>query len=176
QFAKMTIPRSPDKAEAGRRGARRFELADIEATQRLAQALAAFLRPGDTIALHGDLGAGKTALARALVQARQSAEGLPVEEVPSPTFTLVQTYELTEFVIWHFDLYRLSAPEEAVELGLEEAAQGVALIEWPDRLGPLLPAARLDLRLAFGNSEDMRLVTLEGSTDWAERLAALEAP
>lgn len=172
----MTIPRSPDKAEAGRGAARRFELVDTGATRRLAQALATLLRSGDTIALHGDLGAGKTALARALVQARQAAEGLPVEEVPSPTFTLVQTYELREFTIWHFDLYRLSAPEEAVELGLEEAAQGATLIEWPERLGPLLPAARLDLRLAFGNSDEARLVTLEGSAEWAERLSALEAP
>lgn len=174
QSAKMTIARSPDKAEAGRAAARRFALADLATTGRLAAALAAIVRAGDTIALHGDLGAGKTAFARAFVQALQSAEVRPVEEVPSPTFTLVQTYEFDRFVVWHFDLYRLSTPEEAVELGIDEAAEGVALIEWPDRLGPLLPPSRLDLHLSFGD-DDTRIATLDGSPEWTERLASLEA-
>lgn len=169
----MTIGRAPDKFEPG--PAVTAHLESPAATGRLAAALSAIVQPGDVIALHGDLGAGKTAFARAFIQARQTASGIPVEDVPSPTFTLVQTYAFADLVVWHFDLYRLEAPEEAVELGLEEAARGVALIEWPDRLGRLLPDERLDLRLDFGEGDEARLATLRGSPEWRDRLAALEA-
>ncbi len=126
------------------------------------------LRPGDVVALEGELGAGKTAFARALIRALAGA----AEEVPSPTFTLVQTYAAADFDIWHFDLYRLEKPEDAFELGIEDAmAEGVTLIEWPDRLGRYLPRDRITLRLAYGEGEAGRIATIEGD-DWPERLAA----
>lgn len=127
---------------------RSVTLADLGATEALARRLAHAARPGDMIALEGDLGAGKTAFARAFVHALQDRAGQPREDVPSPTFTLVQTYEIGPLAVWHLDLYRLSGPDEAWELGIEEAfADGIALIEWPDRLGPLLPPDRLTLKL-----------------------------
>jgi tRNA threonylcarbamoyladenosine biosynthesis protein TsaE len=102
-------------------------------------------RGGDVIALQGELGSGKTTLARGFLHAL----GLD-EEVPSPTFTLVQVYELARLTVWHFDLYRLARPGDVWELGLEQAlAEGVALIEWPDRLGTLLPTDRLDVALSI---------------------------
>ncbi|MEK9726225.1 MAG: tRNA (adenosine(37)-N6)-threonylcarbamoyltransferase complex ATPase subunit type 1 TsaE, partial [Rhodospirillaceae bacterium] len=117
-------------------------LADEAATEALGRWLAAVAAPGDVIALAGDLGSGKTVLARAVVRAYCDTPG---EEVPSPTFTLVQSYEGGAAPVHHFDLYRLEDPDEALELGIEEAfADGVTLIEWPDRLGPWLPAERLD--------------------------------
>src|SRR3990167_6476950 len=107
-----------------------------EETAQIAQGIAHNLHPRDVILLKGELGAGKSTFARALIQALCGAH----KEVPSPTFTLVQTYEIPKFVLWHFDLYRLEHPEEIYELGLEEAyATGVCLIEWPERLGSFLP-------------------------------------
>ena len=147
-----------------------IELADLAATEALAQRLAPLLRRGDVIALGGDLGAGKTAFSRGLIR----AFGQPELEVPSPTFTLVQIYDLPTFELWHFDLYRLESPEDALELDIEEAfATSVSLIEWPDRLGPYLPANRLDIRFAFGESPSMRRVTIEGFGDWLARMALL---
>ncbi len=120
-------------------------LADEAATARLAARLAPLARPGDVIALEGDLGTGKTSFARAFVRALTHA----AEEVPSPTFTLAQLYECDTGTIWHFDLYRLEKPDDALELGIEEAfADGISLIEWPERLGPWLPRQRLALRLS----------------------------
>ncbi|TIU80793.1 MAG: tRNA (adenosine(37)-N6)-threonylcarbamoyltransferase complex ATPase subunit type 1 TsaE, partial [Mesorhizobium sp.] len=119
-------------------------LADEAATARLGEDLAMALRPGDAIALKGDLGAGKSTLARALIRALADDAGL---EVPSPTFTLVQSYE-TRVPVHHFDLYRLSSPDELDELGLDDAlAQGAALIEWPERAGDQLPANALQVEL-----------------------------
>ena len=121
---------------------------------------------GDLIALWGDLGAGKTAFARGFIHARQEAAGLAREEVPSPTFTLVQLYEMPGGSVWHFDLYRLGNPAEIHELGLDDAlAEGITLIEWPERLGPLLPEDRLDLSLAAAPDEG-RTARLLG---WGER-------
>jgi tRNA threonylcarbamoyladenosine biosynthesis protein TsaE len=143
-------------------------LSDEAATEALARRLAAVVRPGDVIALWGGLGAGKTAFARAFVR----AAGDPDEEVPSPTFTLVQTYLLAAGPAWHFDLYRLSSPDEAWELGIEDAfAGGIVLIEWPDRLGPLLPADRLDVCFDPGATADSRLVRLAAHGRLAPRLA-----
>ncbi len=123
-----------------------FFLPDEAATERLGAALAARLKPRDTVALEGGLGAGKTTLARAILRA---ASGTPDLVVPSPTFTLVEVYETPRGAFWHFDLYRLEAPEQVFELGWEEArADGVALVEWADRLGPLLPADRLAITLS----------------------------
>lgn len=142
-------------------------LPDEEATGRLAARLAALLAPGDVVVLWGDLGSGKTALVRALI--RDALEE-PEAEVPSPTFTLVQTYDLPMGTLWHFDLYRVAASEEAIELGWEEArAGGIAMIEWPDRLGDLLPADRLDLRLAFADAPGARLVHLDPVGAWSHR-------
>lgn len=139
--------------------------------RRFAQELAFALRTGDTIALHGDLGAGKTTLARACILA--CVEG--VDEIPSPTFTLVQAYSGSRFAISHFDLYRLSAPEEIYELGLDNAlATGVALIEWPERAGDLLPQERIDIGLEDSGDEATRRISVPATTPQLEaRLARL---
>ena len=145
-------------------------LADETATDRLARALAPLLAPGDTVLLSGELGAGKTRLARALIGALSDAP----EEVPSPTFTLVQSYETRRGRVSHFDLYRLAQPDEAYELGIEEAASdGIALVEWPERLGAHLPADRLEIALGFGRKPEQRIARLAGHGSWRERLAEL---
>ncbi|TAN63492.1 MAG: tRNA (adenosine(37)-N6)-threonylcarbamoyltransferase complex ATPase subunit type 1 TsaE [Magnetospirillum sp.] len=142
-------------------------LADEAATKRLGDQLAAHAHPGDVIALWGTLGTGKSTLARAFIRALTT----PDEEVPSPTFTLVQQYETEAGLIWHFDLYRLEKPDDALELDIEEAfADGICLIEWPDRLGPHLPKRRLDVRLETGDVEGERRVILTAHGSWAERL------
>jgi tRNA threonylcarbamoyladenosine biosynthesis protein TsaE len=144
-------------------------LADEAATARLAAALAAVARAGDFLALRGPLGVGKTAFARAFI----GALGGGAEEVPSPTFTLVQTYDTPSGSIWHFDLYRLKEPGELRELGFDEAlAEGLVLVEWPERIEGLLPADRLDLELSFApEAETARLARLIGRGAWVERLA-----
>lgn len=147
----------------------RVELADEAATARLAARLASQARAGDVIALHGDLGAGKTSFARAFLRARA---GDPTLEVPSPTFTLVQPYALPNGAVWHFDLYRLKRPEEAWELGIEDAfGVVIALIEWPENLGDLLPPEHLDIRLDSAASPNARRATLTASPSWRARLA-----
>ncbi len=145
----------------------KITLNDLPATSVLADRLASMLCAGDVIALSGDLGAGKTTFARALIQRIGGQD----TEVPSPTFTLVQTYDLPDFEIWHFDLYRLEAPRDAFELDIEEAfVSGVSLIEWPDRLGPNLPSTRLDIIFAFGEEASVRKVTIKGHGGWVARL------
>lgn len=148
-----------------------INLPDEAATTGFAARLAASAQGSDVIALKGDLGAGKTTLARAFIRARGAAE-----EVPSPTFTLVQTYELVDAAIWHFDLYRLNAPEEAWELGIEEAfALGIALIEWPERLGPLLPPRRLEITLEYVDEPGARRAVVDAGAEWRARLAEIAA-
>ena len=157
-------------APASTVSARELALSDLAATEALARRLAAVGRVGDVIALSGGLGAGKTAFARAFIRAR--AGGEPALEVPSPTFTLVQVYELPGAPVWHFDLYRLVDPEEAWELGLEEAlAEAITLIEWPERLASLLPVERLDVALLPGQSPASRRVRIEGHGGRGRRLA-----
>lgn len=142
-------------------------LPDEAATEALAADLAGIAEPGDILALWGDLGTGKTAFARAFIRARGDRN----EEVPSPTFTLVQTYDGADGTIYHFDMYRLTAPDEAFELGIEEAfAEGISLIEWPERLGTLLPPGRLDIRLSHGPTPGTRLAVLSGPAEWRDRL------
>ena len=120
--------------------------------------LASRLKPRDVVALQGGLGVGKTTLARAILRA---ASGDPALIVPSPTFTLVEVYDTPVGVFWHFDLYRLEEPEQVFELGWEEArADGVALVEWAERLGTLLPRERLTVTLAMEG--DGRRADLQG--------------
>jgi tRNA threonylcarbamoyladenosine biosynthesis protein TsaE len=148
-----------------------FDLPDEAATAALAARLAARARPGDVIALKGELGAGKTSFARFFIRALGGTG-----EVPSPTFTLAQVYQLAAATIWHFDGYRLRDPEEAWELGIEEAfADGISLVEWPERFGALLPARRLEVALLPGSTPSARRAVIDAPGDWAERLAGLAA-
>jgi tRNA threonylcarbamoyladenosine biosynthesis protein TsaE len=143
-------------------------LPDEAATLALGAKLAAMVEAGDVLALFGDLGAGKTTLARGLITAL-SGSSMKATEVPSPTFTLVQTYEFETLVIYHFDLYRLEQPKDIWELGWEEALdEGVSLIEWPEHAGDLLPQDRLEITLRFDGLS--RKVDLVGSPSWAKRL------
>ncbi|MBT9291218.1 tRNA (adenosine(37)-N6)-threonylcarbamoyltransferase complex ATPase subunit type 1 TsaE [Prosthecodimorpha staleyi] len=146
-----------------------IDLADEAATVRLAEDIAAILRRGDVIALDGDLGAGKTTWARALIRALAGDAAL---EVPSPTFTLVQSYALPRFALAHFDLYRLGGADEMAELGLDEAlADGAALVEWPERAEGELPMDRLTLALGDGPTPDARVATLSGPEEvWRDRI------
>jgi tRNA threonylcarbamoyladenosine biosynthesis protein TsaE len=139
-------------------------LPDEAATERLGAALAGRLRPRDVVALVGGLGAGKTTLARAILRA---ATGAPALVVPSPTFTLVEVYDTPRGMFWHFDLYRLETSDQVFELGWEEArADGIALVEWAERLGPLLPHERLTVTLSIEG--DGRRATLEGEARLGE--------
>jgi tRNA threonylcarbamoyladenosine biosynthesis protein TsaE len=143
-----------------------LDLPDPAATDALGERLAAILRPGDVVALEGPLGAGKTALARATVRALTD----PAEEVPSPTFTLVQVYQAPAGPLYHFDLYRLEAPDQAVELGIDDAfAEGISLVEWPDRLGGYLPRRHLKIALEAGPEKDSRIARISGGAVWTER-------
>lgn len=138
---------------------------DAQALEALGARIADLVRPGEAVCLWGPLGAGKSTLARGLVRALTS----PEEEVPSPTFTLVQAYE-GRLAAAHFDLYRLKSPDEAHELGLDEALDvGVAVIEWPQRLEGALPPDRLDVEIAIPEDGDGRLVRVRGQGAWADR-------
>ncbi len=142
-------------------------------TARIAAALALALTAGDVVALRGDLGAGKTTFARALIGARARALGVPEPEVPSPTFTLVQIYEIGDCPIWHFDLYRLDRAEDAYELGFEEALAGaIALIEWPDRLGAMLPRLRVVVTIEYGEAAESRTIAIDAPADRVRDLRA----
>ncbi len=151
-----------------------IDLPNEAATAALAARIAALARPGDVIALKGELGAGKTSFARAFIRAR-GGRG----EVPSPTFTLVQVYELADAAVWHFDGYRLRDPEEAWELDIEDAfSAGISLVEWPERFGPLLPRRRLEIALSPGGAPPARRASLDPGAGgvWAARLAGIAAP
>jgi tRNA threonylcarbamoyladenosine biosynthesis protein TsaE len=137
-------------------------LADPAATQALAAQLAAALRPGDIIALSGDLGAGKSTLARAVLHALGWAG-----DVPSPTFTLVQPYDDLPVPVWHVDLYRIEHPAEADALGLFET-DAALIIEWPERLGSRLPGNALRLRID-GSGDAPRRLTWDAPPAWEDR-------
>lgn len=138
-------------------------------TANLSRRLGEVLGAGDTILLHGDVGAGKTHFARALIQSLLASP----EDIPSPTFTLVQTYDgATGIEIWHADLYRLTDPSETDELGLSDAMEeAICLIEWPDRLGALKPSNALDITLRSTDVENHRILTATWShPKWDEKL------
>ncbi len=146
----------------------RYDLPDPEATEMLARRLAPGLRRGDTLLLAGPIGAGKTHFARALIRARLGRE----EEVPSPTYTLVQTYDDGGAEIWHADLYRLAEPGETMELGLEDAfGVAICLVEWPDRLESVPADA---LTLGFAVAGEGRMVIAEGQDAWRARLPEVQ--
>jgi tRNA threonylcarbamoyladenosine biosynthesis protein TsaE len=143
-----------------------------EATTALGAWFAARLRAGDTVLLSGPIGAGKSHFARAFIRARLGRS----EEVPSPSFTLVQTYQ-ADVEIWHSDLYRLTHPDEVLELGLEDAfATAICLVEWPDRLGKFVPKQAISInfaseaegrmaKISFADRADMRSDLWQ---DWAQ--------
>ncbi|MBC7133086.1 MAG: tRNA (adenosine(37)-N6)-threonylcarbamoyltransferase complex ATPase subunit type 1 TsaE [Roseovarius sp.] len=151
--------------------ARTLALASPAATCALARRLAPRLGPGDVLLLSGAVGAGKTHFARCLIQSLLPGP----EDVPSPTYTLVQTYPGPTAEIWHADLYRLTDPAELVELGLTDAFESaICLVEWPDRLGDLAPGNALALDLAPGEDDDARRLTLRWSDPrWAGRLEGI---
>lgn len=131
-----------------------------EDTRALAHCIGQVLKPGDVLLLRGQIGAGKTHFARSLIQSLQDTP----EDVPSPTFTLVQVYDTRAGELWHADLYRLTGPDESVELGLTEAFEtSICLIEWPDRLQDLVPKTALDLSFENGASDDARLLSVSWS-------------
>lgn len=143
-----------------------LQLSTENETSRLGQTLAKYAKGGDCILLRGQIGAGKSALARAFIRALLG----PDTEVPSPTFTLVQTYEHGALEIWHADLYRLTDAQEAVELGLTDAFDDhICLIEWPELLGDLVPASALNIELTV--ARDCHLATLTYGENWHDRVA-----
>lgn len=150
-------------------------LPSAEATAALGAWLAPRLAAGDVVLLAGPIGAGKTHLARSLIQTRLMAVGR-IEDVPSPTFTLVQVYEASAVEIWHADLYRLTHPDEVLELGLEAAFDSaICLIEWPDRLGRATPPEALRIELAATEDGESRVAAVSGPDRWAPLLQALAA-
>lgn len=146
-----------------------LNLSHADETAHRASQLAGNLAAGDVVLLSGDVGAGKTHFARALIS---SLLNVP-EDIPSPTFTLVQTYETSAGPIWHSDLYRITNASEIEELGLTEAFEtAICLIEWPDRLADLTPLDALMITLTQGGDEDAReLVATWAAHKWADRLA-----
>jgi len=154
-----------------------LELPDLAATQHLGALLADGLVVGDVISLSGPLGAGKSTLARAIIISANPNE----TDIPSPTFSLVQTYELADGTpLWHLDLYRIENPEDAMQLGLDDAfVDAVCLIEWPDRLEQFLPKSTLSVHLCQADGDDLddaagiRLAKITAPPHWADRLQAI---
>jgi tRNA threonylcarbamoyladenosine biosynthesis protein TsaE len=142
-----------------------FPLAGLPGTQALGARIAGGLRAGDAVALEGDLGAGKTTLARAIL------ESLGVtEDVPSPTFTLVQQYETPKLAVRHYDFYRIEDPSELNELGLDEALdEGAVLIEWPEKAPNAIPPDALHIKLTI-TSDRSRNAHIEGPSHWSDIL------
>ena len=154
-----------DMSKDSQRFERTVPLPGLAATEALGARIAASLQVGDAVALEGDLGAGKTTLARAILHSLGVTE-----EVPSPTFTLVQYYETPRLNVRHYDLYRIENPSEMDELGLDEALDdGAALIEWPERAMAWLPSDRLHVALSI--AEGGRRAQISGPPRWATTFA-----
>ena len=148
-------------------------LGDEAASERFGRELSFYLAPGDVVTLTGDLGAGKTAIARAVIHALAPEQG--AFDVPSPTFTLVQAYDFTRVPVYHFDLYRIEQAEDVFELGYDDAAaEGAVLIEWPERMAEQLPPDRLDIALTDANGEG-RDAEITGHGVWEARVAHMAA-
>lgn len=154
---------------------KKIYLKDLSESRLLAGRLSAVLNTGDILTFEGELGAGKTEFCRAIIHAIGYNE-----DVPSPTFNLVQTYEpdttdLLTPAIWHMDLYRLDRAEDVFELGIEDGFDSaVSLIEWPDRMGQYLPEGHLKIKLFHGDKEGSRYILFEGNAHWQERIKELE--
>jgi tRNA threonylcarbamoyl adenosine modification protein YjeE len=137
-------------------------------TQKFAEHISQTLQKGDCVCLHGDLGAGKTSFSRSLIRHLGESK----QDVPSPTFTLVQFYDVPKFTIWHFDLYRIKHPEEVYELGWEDALHdGVCLVEWPKNAGHLIPEDHIEIEFFFTGNNEEREVTVKGLGSMEERLS-----
>ncbi len=145
-------------------------LATPEDTDALGRALIPCLRPGDVLLLTGPLGAGKSHLARAIIRGFLGRD----EDVPSPTFTLVQTYEAKICDLWHADLYRLSHPDEVIELGLDEAfSTAICLVEWPERLGGLTPPDPIRIALDYSGEGRLARLSFDGRPALRAALAGM---
>ena len=144
-----------------------YPLPSLQETQIMAQKIARCLRPRDVVLLKGDLGAGKTALAKEIIISLNPR----ISSIPSPTFTLSQTYDTPKGELWHYDLYRLKHSDEILELGIDEAfALGICLIEWPERLGNLrLPSTVLEIELSILEPSHQRQAYLKLSNSWQQR-------
>jgi tRNA threonylcarbamoyl adenosine modification protein YjeE len=138
--------------------------------ERFARELGCVLRPGDCVTLSGDMGAGKTTFAQALIGA--IAVGNP--EVTSPTFSLMQSYDVRTGTLWHLDLYRIEAADELVSLGLDEILAHITLIEWPEIARAELPSSLLNITLEHAPSPDTRILSVDAGEAWRARLDALE--
>ena len=148
----------------------KFSATSEKESGAVAARLAQKVQISDVIGLSGDLGTGKTAFARAFINAIPGVS----EEVLSPTFSFVQFYERDEFTIYHFDLFRLGHPESVYELGIEDAFdQAVSLIEWPERMGVIYPDNALTVEMSLLNRKTERLITILGSEMWVQRLKNL---
>jgi len=147
-------------------------LTSAEETSELAARIATELVPGDVVLLEGDIGAGKTHFARSVIQTLLEVP----EDVPSPTFTLVQMYDTPNAEIWHADLYRLTSPDEVVELGLIDAFEdAICLVEWPDRLSDLRPENALTMRFELGDDIGSRALSFRFDSDrWATVVRELQ--
>lgn len=143
-----------------------YDLPDLQATELLAQQIAKHIQKQDSILLFGSLGVGKTSLARALLRVVCKD---PQMEVPSPSFTLVQQYDTSDFSLYHYDLWRLNDENDLIELDWDDAQEGVTLVEWPERLGSLMPEDSLQIHLSI-QSETLRQARLIG---WSDRLSLL---
>ena len=150
-----------------------FPSASPDDTTDLAERVGSNLDAGDCVLLSGGIGAGKSHFARALILSRLAVP----EDVPSPTFTLVQTYEVGETELWHADLYRLSDPDQIIELGLLDAFRSaICLVEWPERLGDLTPPDALHIHIADPHQNDTREITLSASSDrWSAVITKVAA-
>lgn len=149
---------------------RRIHLSDEAETRRLASAMAERAAAGDIFLLSGEIGAGKSAFARAFIRHHLG----PDEDVPSPTFTLVQTYETPDAEIWHCDLYRLTDPQEVMELGLDDAMRdAICLIEWPEKLAGDAPSTAVKMQFVANLSDHQ--VTITAPSKWDDILVAYDA-